>query len=335
LFTTLKRYTYAPLAVLALSVAMLALLPAVAQAQGGTAPTEALQQGTGVYEGAERLVVVRPGDSLWSISSEWLGPNASAQQIANGVERIYAVNQNRIGADPNLIFAGQKLLMPPVESAAAGLSRGATAERATKPVKKTAPKAVEIPASGTASKTPRNTRAGPVALPDPPTKEVTPEVGSLASKEGSPLPVVSSAGSAMDAIVDRVVAAARSLPEVHYDQRRLLGLGFFAIAFGAALRLVVLAARTLRERRLLARRLWLEGYGKNYMYFDPLAGLDNQPKSAEGKSERSTEDAGETRTEAPPAGARPKAAKDLNPEGPTPKVVHPDSREAGGPQGGR
>jgi hypothetical protein len=348
LFTTLKRYTYAPLAVLALSVAMLALLPAVARAQEGTDPTKAAQQGTGVYEGAERLVVVRPGDTLWSISEEWLGPNATAGQIANGVERIYALNRHRIGSDPNLIFPGQELLVPAVEPAA-GLSREANAERATKrPAKKPAPKAIEAPARDpapeTASKTPRNTKAEPVALPDLPTKEVTPEASSLAAKEASPLSGVSLARSAMAAIVDQAIAVARSLPEVRYDERQLLGLGFFAIAFGAALGLVVLLARTLRERRPARRRTWQEGYGRNYTYFDPLAGLDNQPKPAEGETKpgRGTEDvgpeaAGETRAHAPPAGVSLKTAgaKDLTPEGPTPKVTRPDGRGAGGVQGGR
>ena len=87
--------------VVALAAAVLALYPTVAEAQGTSS------QGTS-------SVVVRPGDSLWSISREQLGQSATPQQIANGVEQIYALNHNRLGSDPNLIFAGQKLLLPPV-----------------------------------------------------------------------------------------------------------------------------------------------------------------------------------------------------------------------------
>ena len=93
----------------ALMVALLAALPAVAQAQEGRA---AMQEAPVANRGAavaSARVVVRPGDTLWSISSEQLGPNATSQQIAAEAERIYALNRDLIGPDPNLIFSGQKL----------------------------------------------------------------------------------------------------------------------------------------------------------------------------------------------------------------------------------
>src|SRR3712207_9135189 len=65
-----------------LASVMLALSPAVAEAQ-----TEGRNTSS---------VVVRPGDSLWSISEEWLGPNATPQQIYNETARIYALNSERI-----------------------------------------------------------------------------------------------------------------------------------------------------------------------------------------------------------------------------------------------
>src|SRR3712207_5929886 len=92
------------MAALALWAALLALSPSVAKAQGIDPPKDT--------QGTERVVVV-PGDSLWSISREHLRPNATPQQIATAVERIYALNRNQIG-DPNLIFAGQKLSLPPI-----------------------------------------------------------------------------------------------------------------------------------------------------------------------------------------------------------------------------
>jgi LysM repeat protein len=102
----------------ALVVALLAVLPAVAQAQEGRTPIQEAPVANRGADAASARVVVRPGDTLWSISSEQLGPNATPRQIANGVERIYALNQDQLGADPNMIefivtddqYAARKLL---------------------------------------------------------------------------------------------------------------------------------------------------------------------------------------------------------------------------------
>jgi Tol biopolymer transport system component len=61
----------------------------------------------------ERTVIVKPGDSLWSISEQRLGPEASPQRVYDHTYQMYALNRKRIGADPNLIFAGQRLSLPP------------------------------------------------------------------------------------------------------------------------------------------------------------------------------------------------------------------------------
>jgi excisionase family DNA binding protein len=60
--------------------------------------------------------MVNLGDSLWSISQRVLGPNATPQQIANEVERIFELNRNQIGDDPNQIVAGQELVLSPATS---------------------------------------------------------------------------------------------------------------------------------------------------------------------------------------------------------------------------
>ena len=60
-----------------------------------------------------KRIVVSPGDSLWLISSRWLGPNATLQQIDTAVAQIYALNRGQIGPNPDLIFPGQKFLVPP------------------------------------------------------------------------------------------------------------------------------------------------------------------------------------------------------------------------------
>ena len=67
-----------------LAVAMLAVLPGVAEAQDAAS-----------VKGDSTRIVVSPGDSLWSISSERLGPNATLAQIDRKVERIYAPDMER------------------------------------------------------------------------------------------------------------------------------------------------------------------------------------------------------------------------------------------------
>jgi LysM repeat protein len=59
-----------------------------------------------------RLVVVRPGDSLWSIARDQLAPHATDQALAARVLSLYGANRSTIGGDPDLIFAGQKLVAP-------------------------------------------------------------------------------------------------------------------------------------------------------------------------------------------------------------------------------
>ena len=167
---------------------MLVLIPSVAEAQSDD-------------RGASSTVVVRPGDSLWSITSDQLGPNASPRQIANGVERIYALNKGRIGADPGLIFPGQELSLPPM-----GASSTAEAAPAAIPAKEDDDTAASPTASGDKVETERisskvvgeaGSEAGrksgsahdpagvPLAIPDMPAEQVTPQVGLLPATEAS------------------------------------------------------------------------------------------------------------------------------------------------------
>ncbi|TCC36554.1 LysM peptidoglycan-binding domain-containing protein [Kribbella speibonae] len=59
-------------------------------------------------------VVVRKGDSLWSIAARELGPSATTQAIAARWPDWYAANRHVIGNDPDLILPGQVLRIPPV-----------------------------------------------------------------------------------------------------------------------------------------------------------------------------------------------------------------------------
>jgi nucleoid-associated protein YgaU len=62
---------------------------------------------------ASGSMMVQPGDSLWSIARKLAGPAATGSQIANKVAQLWRLNANRLGTgDPNLIFAGQHLMLP-------------------------------------------------------------------------------------------------------------------------------------------------------------------------------------------------------------------------------
>jgi hypothetical protein len=60
-------------------------------------------------------VVVRRGDSLWSITGRYLGPSATADEIAREWPRWHEANRQVIGDDPDLIRPGQ-VLHPPASS---------------------------------------------------------------------------------------------------------------------------------------------------------------------------------------------------------------------------
>ncbi len=57
-------------------------------------------------------VVVKPGDTLWSIAANDLGPNATAEDVAARWPAWYAANRQLIGPDPDLILPGQVLRIP-------------------------------------------------------------------------------------------------------------------------------------------------------------------------------------------------------------------------------
>ncbi len=128
--TSLKKLVGMLVTAMALSVMALLVLPGMAaEAQEDDAPAEPaaedVQQSTNQDTNATTTMMSRPaaaseepvvrlvvpGDSLWSIAQERLGPEASPQQTASEVERIYELNRELIGEDPNLILPGQELLV--------------------------------------------------------------------------------------------------------------------------------------------------------------------------------------------------------------------------------
>jgi hypothetical protein len=164
----MKRHAGALLAGLTLSIAILAaLLPGWVEAQeadtsgvsletaqdtdndqtkttdGGITAAMAEQ---GAYAPPVVTRTVNPGDSLWAIAQERLGPETTHQQVAEETGRIYGLNQERIGPDPNRILPGQVLLLTqrPEPAADPSPTTGGATEPAEEPAGEE-PAAVEQP----------------------------------------------------------------------------------------------------------------------------------------------------------------------------------------------
>lgn len=84
-------------------------LPDRAAAVASPAPAAARTQP------AVPTVLVRAGDSLWSIATALLPSSASPDDVDAAWRRIAAANTDVLGADPDLIFPGTTLRVPPLD----------------------------------------------------------------------------------------------------------------------------------------------------------------------------------------------------------------------------
>jgi LysM repeat protein len=250
LFTRLERYVFPVLVTLGLCAAVVVALPAPAQAQA------AFKDGArGADSSSARGVVVHSGDSLWSISSEELGPDATPQQIYNETARIYALNREQIGPDPNFIFAGQRLSVPPALSgpptseppaskpSASGRSAG------TEPPAREAAK--EASAGDQASHQAKHETLGAprraakqATLPDVAQAAPVPMARPLAAEEPPRSPGESFVDNARAAIANATSALVGRFPSEGYESytwRELLGAALLAVSSVAAVLTIVLA----------------------------------------------------------------------------------------------
>jgi LysM repeat protein len=287
----LKSIGGSTLAVTLLAAVMLALFPVAAEAQT-SAQTE---------DKSTPAIVVRPGDSLWSISEQFLGPDATPQRIADATERIHALNRGRIGADPDLIFVGQELSLPPTLSerstgapatrksahAAEVAPRDRAAEgttgttgKAPKPVPRTGPAGGADAKGGEATETAARQKAEPVGLPalqDEAAAAPVPAVRAVAS-DGSPTsPVASLLRKVRAELASIPTALAESFADAGTEGRRLLGLGVLALTF----LVTALLAWKLPMRRTTRRdtERWgiLNGHYRHYHGTPPEAYRNDAP----------------------------------------------------------
>lgn len=156
-FERLLGIMIAVIAGLALSLGFLAALPGMAEAQDMAEASMEAEQNANLSNVSNAndppnappesqqgvRLVISPGDSLWSISQEQLGLEATPQEIAVMVDQIYEQNRDLIGDNPNLIFSSQELLVPLVSdpataseepTAAAAASEEPMVEQAPEPV---------------------------------------------------------------------------------------------------------------------------------------------------------------------------------------------------------
>ena len=281
--TSLKGLVWIVVAGVALSLAILAGLPGMAEAQEvetqtlGTASTEAEQNTTTddekgapaawrpAPESSTTRLVVEPGDSLWSISEEHIGPGATPKQIAYEVERTFDLNRGRIGEDPNLIFPGQEfVLLPPASDTAATApvsQEPAAAPQAPNPIVVQSEGVSDSPVAEPAvseEAVPENGASGGAvseeAVTAPPTSGQTDEQAENASAESVPaesVPTTTAAGG-----------VAGSLLEVYDNikvERRLLGIGILALTLIVA---ILMAMRLPMRRHVEDPAAW--GIPQNY-----------------------------------------------------------------------
>ena len=78
-----------------------------AGARHRTSPAEPVRSAVSV-----RTVLVRPGDSLWTIAARLLPPGVTDHDVTAAWHALHRANTPRIGADPDLILPGTRLGVP-------------------------------------------------------------------------------------------------------------------------------------------------------------------------------------------------------------------------------
>jgi hypothetical protein len=299
------------LAVLA-ALSILAVLPGMAEAQeeaeaqedtGPTASVEAEQNSTTDDEkgaSATPRLVVEPGDSLWSISEEHIGPGATPEQIAYEVERIFELNRDQIGENPNLIFPGQEFFLV---SAAPGGAAAAPEQPIAVAEQQQAPTPIVVESEGVSDSPAAEDAAIENVVPEDgvsegavsedaipaalPSRDQTDEQAESAPAESAPAesapaestPAESAApATTAGSIGDSVLEAYNNLK----GDRRLLGVGILALTLIVAL---LMAWRLPMRRNVEDPQAWGIPQQQYYENYAPAEAPRQAPPETAGGSE--------------------------------------------------
>ena len=271
----------------ALSVAILAallLLPGRAEAQAEAQEEE--------QAAANTTRTVGPGESLWTIAHARLAPEATPQQVAEEVERIYAFNRERIGDDPNLLLVGQELLVSPAVRPAAASEEAASVA----PIEEAQRVAPDNTASVASAGQPAE--EGPAEANDGPASSAEEPVSAAAEEEEEEVAAEEAGSSSSEPEYVAGGGVVGSVIEGIAEKRKVLGLG--------VLLLTVLIAALMAWKLPLTRptRGSSRGYGENYSgYYDNYA-LPSPPEQEQEEQEKEGEEqaheAEVSEVEAPP-----------------------------------
>lgn len=253
--TSLKQYLWIGIIILS-SAILFFTFPERAKAQTETPSAASVQDSQNEHStvALSPRYVVQTGDSLWSISQEWLGPKATPAQIADEVERIYALNQDQIENNPNFL-PGQELLLPSVTSPAT-LEEAAGSEE---------PTPSEEPA----------TSEKPVAteqvVPEPIIDSDTPSDALVDQKPVSTAPTNEENTPVVASVADSLLRAYNNLGE-----RRVLGLGTLLLTLIVA---ILMLWKLPIRREIEDPTTWgdYQRYYENYALPEPAKELEGEP----------------------------------------------------------
>jgi hypothetical protein len=255
LSANLKQYLWIGIIILS-SAILFFTFPERAKAQTPEAPSAAsVQNSQNTYStvAPSTRYVVQPGDSLWSISQQWLGPNATPSQIADEVERIYALNQGQIEDNPNFL-PGLELLLPPVP-------KPATFEEAA---------GLEEPMASEEPATSEKPAASEQVVPEPILDADTPS-DALADQK----PVSTAPTNEESAPVAASVAASLLRAYNNLSERQLLGLGTLLLTLIVA---ILMVWKLPMRREIKDPTSWAvyQRYYENYALPEPAKELEGE-----------------------------------------------------------
>ena len=234
---------------IALSVAILAalLLPGQAEAQEQATPNTTTK-------------LVEPGDSLWTIAQARLSPDAAPQQVAEEVGRIYALNQDQLRDNPNLLLVGQELVVSPV----VGEEPLVAEQQAPKPIVAESEGVSDSPAAEGAV----SADVIPSTLP---TSNPTDEQAESAPAESTPAESTPTTTVVAGGIAGSLLDAYDNLKA----DRRLLGVGILGLTLIVAL---LMAWRLPMRRNVEDPAVW----GIPQEYYKNYAPPEASPEAAKG-----------------------------------------------------